>query len=162
MSIGQPPPSAPEDGVSQEDSGVATKVGETAGRKVAKDGTIGLAGGRRAKRARVKRSIRGSGLRANRHRLEKVKLTKEGLSPDDLSELLQQRKGDRRDVGTRELEKLLEGREEESKAREAEKEATEQQRSVMTTVVPIHGNWKPHIKEEDDITFLSVNLGILA
>ena len=122
MSIGQPPPSAPEDGVSQEDSRVATKEGEIAGRKeVAKDGTIELAGGRRAKRARVKRGIRGSGLRANRHRLEKVKLTKEGLSPEELSNLLQQRKGDRQEIGTRELEALLEGREEEAKAREAEK-----------------------------------------
>ena len=148
MSIGQPPPSAPEDGVSHKDSGVATTGGKTAGRKeVAKDGTIKLAGGRRAKRARVKRSIRGSGLRANRHRLEKVKLTKEGLSPEELSNLLQQRKGDRQEIGTRELDALLEGREEEAKAREAEKEETARRRSVMTTIVPTHGNWKPHVKE---------------
>ena len=28
--------------------------------------------------------------------------------------------------------------------------------------MPTHGNWKPHVKEEDDATFLSVNLGSLA
>ena len=42
-----------------------------------------LAKGRRAKRAKVKRGMRGSGERAKRHRLRTFNLTKKGMCKDE-------------------------------------------------------------------------------
>ena len=48
------------------------------------DGTgLKLAKGRQAKRARMKRGMRGSGKRAERHRLRIFNLTKQGMCNDD-------------------------------------------------------------------------------
>ena len=56
---------------------------------------------------------------------------------------------------------LKDAHREEKKIRK-DKVKTNERQSVMTTDVPIHGNWKANSKDKKDITFQSVNSNRLA
>ena len=109
-----------------------------------------LAKGRRAKRARIKRGMRGSEKRAKRHRLRTFKLTNKGMcndvknmTADEVKEHLGRRKSKNDDLSPKEEEELLDkGAKdiEQHVAIEEEKAAVKERRSVMTTKVPTHGD----------------------
>ena len=81
----------------------------------ADDGSgLKLAKGRRAKRARIKRGMRGSEKRAKRHRLRTFKLTNKGMcndvtnmTADEVKEHLGRRKSKNDDLSPKEEEELL-------------------------------------------------------
>ena len=126
---------------------------------------IKLASGKWAKRARIKRGTRGSCQRAERHRLEIHKLTKQGMSANELLETLERRKLKNDDLSPREVEELLNkaGKDiDEQLAIKKEKEAVEKRRTVMSTKVKKHGKWSPELKGDDDLTFLGANINSLA
>ena len=117
----------------------------------ADDGTgLKLAKGRRAKRARIKRGMRGSEKRAKRHRLRTFKLTNKGMcddvtnmTADEVKEHLGRRKSKNDDLSPKEEEELLDkGAKdiEQHVATEEEKAAVKERRSVMTTKVLTHGD----------------------
>ena len=69
---------------------------------------IKLASGKRAKRVKIKRGMRGSCQRAERHRLEIHNLTKQGMSAEELLTTLERRKLNSDDLSPSEVEELLE------------------------------------------------------
>ena len=137
------------------------------------DGTgLKLASGKRAKRARIKRGMRGSGKRAERYRLKTFNLTNQGtgdeienMSAEEVKNILEQRKSKNDELSPREAEELLEKcakDTEQQMAIDAERAATEERRTVISTKVPTHGDWKPDSKGDDDLDFLGVNINSLA
>ena len=105
---------------------------------------IKLANSKRAKRARIKRGMRGLCKRAEQHRLETYKLTKKGMSAEELLTALEWRKLNSDDLSPSEMEELLSkaGKDvDEQLAIEKEKEAVEERRTIMPTKVKIHGEW---------------------
>jgi hypothetical protein len=84
------------------------------------------------------------------------------MKPNELLDHLKQRRGNEEEMKKEEMDELLKDAHEEEKAIREERDETKKRRSVMTTDVTTHGNWKPHTKDEDDITFMSVNLNSLA
>ena len=73
-----------------------------------------LSKGRHAKRARIKRGIRGSGKRAERYRLRIFNLTKQGMyddeqnmSAEEVKNILGRRKSKNDDLSPKEEEELL-------------------------------------------------------
>ena len=115
------------------------------------DGTgLKLAKGRRAKRARIKRGMRGSGKRAERYRLRTFNLTKQGMckeeqnmSAEEVKNILGRRKSKNDDLSPREMKELLDKYAkdtEQQMAINAERAAVEERRTVMSTKVPTHGD----------------------
>ena len=126
---------------------------------------IKLASGKRAKRARIKRGMRGSGRRAERHWLKIHNLTKQGMSADELLETLGQQKLKNDNLSPREVEELLSKTAkdvEEQLAIDKEKAAVEERRAVTSTKICTHGDWKPDLKGDDYLIFLSASLNSLA
>ena len=179
MSRGQPLPSAREDGVSQGHNSTArgvnkcsrTGAGGTSSKCMADGAGLKLASGKRAKRARIKRGMRGSGRRAERHRLRTFNLTNQGtgnetqnMSAKEVKSILGRRKSKNDNLSPREEEDLLDKYAkdvEQQMAIKAEKAAVEERRTVMSMKVPTRRDWTPDLKEDDDLTFLGVNINSL-
>ena len=137
------------------------------------DGTgLKLAKGRRAKRARIKRGMRGSGKRAERHRLRIFNLTKKKMCNDDqnmtaeeVKDCLGQQKSKNDEISPKEEEELLDKCAkdvEQQIAIDKEKAAVKERRSVMSTKVPTYGDWTPEVKGDKELTFFRANINSLA
>ena len=59
------------------------------------------------------------------------------------------------------MDKLLKDAHGEEKEARKVKAKTKERRLVMNTDVPIHGSWKTNSKDENDLTFLSINVNSL-
>ena len=121
-----------------------------------------VAGSRRTKQIRPKQGLRRSCARVIQHRLKTFKITSKGMKAYDLLDHLKQQRGNSKETKKEEMDNLLkDAHEEENKVRKV-KAKTKKRRSVMNTDVPIHGSWKTNSKDENDFTFLSINVTSLA
>ena len=121
-----------------------------------------VAEGRRIKQTRLKQGMRGSCARASQHRLKTFKITSKGMKANELLDHSKQQRGNDEEMKKEEMDDLLKDAHEEEKAIRKDKVKTKEIRSIITTDVPIHGSWKANSKDENNITFLSVNVNSLA
>ena len=96
--------------------------------------------------------------------LKPFKITSKGMKANDLFDHLKQRRGNSEEMKREEMDDLLKDtHEEEKEVRKVKvKVKTKEIRSVMNTDMPIHGNWKANSKDENNLTFLSINVNSLA
>ena len=117
---------------------------------------------RRTKQTRLKQGLRGSCARASQHRLKTFKITSKGMKANALLDHLKQRRGNREETKQEEMDDLPKDAHEEEKELRKDKVKTKERRSVMNIDVPIHGSWKANSKDENNLTFLSLNANSLA
>ena len=106
--------------------------------------------------------MRGSCTRVSKHRLEMFKITGKCMKANELLDHLKQQRGNSEEMKKEEMDELLKDAHEEEKEVRKVKVKTKIRRSVVNIDVPIHGSWKANSKDENDLTFLSVNVNTLA
>ena len=84
------------------------------------------------------------------------------MKPNESLDHVKQRRRNNEAMKKKEMDNRLKNPHEEEKAIRKEKAKTKEIQSVITTDVSIHGSWKVNSKDENDITFLSVNVNSLA
>ena len=121
-----------------------------------------VAGSGRRKQTRIKQGMKGSCARASQHRFKTFKITSKGMKATDLLDHLKQRRGNSKEMKKEEMDELLKDAHEEEKEVRKVKAKTKERRLVMNTAVPVHGSWKMNSKDENDLTFFSINVNSLA
>ena len=126
------------------------------------EGELRLSDGRRAKRAKVKRGRRSSCGRARRWRGNLVNSTNKGMSPNDLLDTMQRKQEGIKEYTNAELDEMAGKSPEEQGAERVEAAKVKERRTVMNTKVPTHGTWRKNEREDEDVTFMGVNINSLA
>ena len=121
-----------------------------------------VAGSGRRQQTRLKQGMKGSCARASQHRLKTFKITSKGMKATDLLDHLKQRRENSEETKREEMDELLKDAHEEEKEVRKVKAKTKERRSVMNTDVTIRGNWKMNSKDENNLTFFSINVNSLA
>ena len=117
---------------------------------------------RRTKQTRLKQGIRGSCARASQHRLKTCKITSKGMKANELLDHLKQQRGNSNEMKREEMDEVTKDTHEEEKETKKVKAKTTERRTVMNSDDPIHGSWKTNSKDENDLTFISINVNSLA
>ena len=84
------------------------------------------------------------------------------MKANDFLDHLKQQRGNSKEVKKEEPDDLLKDVHEEKKEVRKVKVKTKEIRSVMNTAVSIHGSSKTNSKDENDLTFCSINVNNLA
>ena len=84
------------------------------------------------------------------------------MSPNNLLDTMQRKHEGVREYTNAELEKMAGKNSEEQGAERVEVAKVKERRTVMNTKVPTHGTWKKNEREDEDVTFMGVNINSLA
>ena len=83
------------------------------------------------------------------------------MKANELLDHLKKQRGNGEEMKKEEMDDLLKDAHKKEKEVRKDKVKTKERQSVMNTDVPIHGSWKSNSKDEDNLTFLSINVNIL-
>ena len=128
------------------------------------EGELRLSEGKRTKKARIKRGMRSSCGRARRWRCNPVpvNLTNKGMSPNDLLDIMQQKCEGNREYTNAQLEEMVGKSSDEQSAEQVKADKVKERQTVMNTKVPTHGTLRKNEREDEDVTFMGVNINSLA
>ena len=84
------------------------------------------------------------------------------MSPNELLEAMQRKHKANREYTNAELEEMLDKSSEEKGTEQAEAAKMKERRTVMNTKVPAHETWRMNERENEDVTFMGVNINSLA
>ena len=106
--------------------------------------------------------MKGSCARASRYRLKTFNITSKGMKATELLDHLKQRRGNSDKMKREEMNKLIKDTHEEEKEDNKVKAKTTERRTVMSSDDLARGSWKTNSKDENDLTFISINVNSLA
>ena len=84
------------------------------------------------------------------------------MSPNDLLDTMQRKRESIREYTNAKLEKLVGQNSEEQGAEQVEAAKVKERQTVMNTKIPTHGTWRKNEREDEDVTFMEVNINSLA